>query len=302
MKTLFWSLALVGCLSACVWADEGGQLRPGPPSAPEGDPKVNGDMPITDYDGTVEKFKAFYKQMGKPRMLLYVNRNLIKDRGEMVEMASVDTSVKTKGDSVDNGSSQTVQIGSGNTVNNTGSTPTGKGGEKTVTVGTSVRTFEDDNKGVTPVTEIEVREIEQVFQEAFSEAGGRFVDQKIAQISNMSFSNPGENFLTAPKTDKERQDVESLRKATDVVIELLARKKPITIPQVSGNDLVVLQLELNATAISMKDGLKLGQVSSNSLFKFNRRFGKAAERRAKKFSNAEITEQVALALMQRMGE
>jgi hypothetical protein len=293
----FLLLSLV-LLPGGLRADE--PLKASAPAAVSSSP-VADDQPITDYDGVVRQYKSAYAQQGKPRLLLYINRDLVKDRGETVEVLTVDTSTKTKGDPVEVSPGANVQIGSNSTSSPASSTKaTGKGGERLESVTASVRETAASNKGVIPVTDIEAREIEENFQEAFNEAGARFVDQKIALLANRTFAEAGENFLTAPKTDKERQEIESLRQSSDVVIEILARRRPVQILEVSGNDRTEYQLELIATATRLKDGVKVAQVSSNSIYKFNRRNGEARQRRAVRYTNAEITQQVSLALMQRL--
>ena len=233
-------------------------------------------LPITDYDGVVANFKNTYKTLGKPRILVYVNRNLIKDRGEMMDIAKVETSVKTKGDPVPTAGNINVQIGADNK-STTSNTPavTGKGGEAVADTSLSTRVIDPQNKGVSPISDFEARQIEEVFQHPFFDASARFVDQKVAELATRGFKDADPNFLTAPTTDKERQEIESLRKSADLVIEILAHKKTVTILQTSGNDQKEERLNLTATVIQLKDGLKIAQVSSDSLFKFNRRRGEA---------------------------
>lgn len=259
------------------------------------------DTPITDYEGTVQTFRASYKAIGKPRILLYINRSLVKDRGELLTKGEVTGSIKTKGDPIATGNSSTVQIGTDNKVSsNTAPTPSGKGGERQENVSLSERVYDSSSAGVSPVSDLEARQIEEAFQRPFFDAGARFIDQKIARLALQSFSDAGESFLTPTKSDKEREEVEALRKSSDLVIEILARRKPVSILQASGNDKTEWRLELTATAMNLKDGTKLAQVNSESLFGFNRRHGAQKERQARQVTSNEIIEQVALKLMQQL--
>ena len=258
-------------------------------------------LPIEDYEGTVNSFRTSYQKAGKPKLLLYVNRSLVKNRGEMLEITESETTSKTKGDTIPTNGNTNIQIGTDNK-NQTGpaTNVTGKGGERIDSSTAKLRVDTERELGVAAVTEAQAREIEEVFQKPLFDAGTKLVDQKIAEVGLTKFKDADGNFLTAPKTDKERQEVEALQKSTDIVVEVLARQKTVVIPQPSGDDRKETRLELTVTATSLKDGVKLAQVNSNSLFGFNRRFGDRKERRYNQVTSAEIIEQCALALMQRM--
>ncbi len=258
-------------------------------------------VPIPDYDGTVEAFKSTYKTLGRPRLAVYVNRSLVRDRGEMTEWTSTNTRIKTKGDPVPLPNQVNVQIGADNKSTVAQPQVSGKGGEADQSTGVSTRVLdENEMRGVRPVTAEEAREIEEVFQKPFFEAGAKFTDQKIAELAQRAFRDPDANFLTAPADDKERREVESLRKSADLAVEILARKKSVVIAQTSGADQTEERLSLTVTVISLKDGVKLAQVSTDSLYKFNRRYGKMRERQARQVTSADMIEQAALATMQRL--
>ncbi len=260
---------------------------------------VPSDLPVRDPDGVIAEFQSKYAQMGRPKILLIVNRDVIRDRGEMMEMARVDGSIKTKGDSISEGGA-IVQIGSGNSATNAVAQITGQGGERTESGSLSTRVIEDRNLGVANKSEYDITELENTFKAPFQDAGTRFVDQRIAELSNRTFAEAGPNFLTAPQTDKERQEIESLRKSADLVIHILVKDKSVVIPQVSGKDVIQKRVELTAKAVSLKDGIELATVASDRLFKFDSRGGARTESKSRKIASAEIIEQTALALMQRI--
>lgn len=259
-------------------------------------------MPIPDWDGAIQRFRGAYAKLGNPRLLIFVNRELVRDRGELLQIERADRSIKTKGDPVPLLPSSTVQIGTDNRA--TASSPaavSGKGGEAQTSTGVSVRRTESLHRPPSAVTEMEAREMEEVFQAPFVEAGARFVDQRTAELAQRLFRDADPNFLTAPADDRERREIESLRKSADLAIEILVRKKRIAILQPSGEDRSEERMSATATVVSLKDGVKLAQVSSDSLFGFNRRRGERVERRYREVTSAEILEQVALAVMQRLG-
>lgn len=261
----------------------------------------NVKLPIMNSEEVVNNFRSEYQRANKPKLLLYVNRSLTKDRGEILDQIEIKKSIQTKGDPVATEGNTNVQLGSDiQTTKDKSPLNTGKGGERLDTTTGSVRVNSERELGVAPITEMEARMIEEAFQKPLFNAGAKIVDQKIAEISSQTFVNAADNFLTAPKTDPEKAEILSLRKSADVVIEILARKKNVLLPMPSGEDRIEQRLDLVATAISLKDGVKLAQISSDSLFGFNQRNGEARKRRAQQVTSAEIIEQTALALMQRL--
>jgi|GEM_PF-1319388 len=290
---ILFSLAL-----PLVRADQGVNDSPAPkPAADDNGPL----LPIQDYDGTVARFRNDYQKAGKPRLLVYVNRSLVTNRGEMLASTETESSTKTKGDTVPLPNGTNIQVGNDNKAQGSGGgNITGQGGERNEDSTVKVRTNMERDLGVAPITESEAREIEEVLQRPLFDAGSKIVDQKVAQAGLRKFAEAGGNFLTPPKTDKEREEIETLQKSTDIVIEILARKKTVLIPMPSGDDQRQERLTLTLTATHLKDGVKVAQVNSDSLFGFNRRFGDRKERRYKQVTSAEIIEQCALALMQRV--
>jgi len=259
------------------------------------------ELPITDYDGTIKSFREEYVKANKPKIIVYVNRSLVKNRGEMLDVVTVQNSTQTKGDPVPLPNTGNIQIGTENqAAKEAKPTVSGKGGERLETSTGSLRTNSERDLGVTALTEVEARSIEEAFQKPLFDAGTKIVDQKIAQMASRTFAEAGDQFLTSPKTDKEREEILALRKSGDVVIEVLARNRFSIIPMPSGDDIREERLDLVVTAISLKDGIKLAQVSSDSLFGFNQSQGNRAQSRYSQISSAQIIEQTALALMQRL--
>lgn len=246
--------------------------------------------------GVITAFYDAYQKFGRPRILVYVNRALVADRGELLPVVQVDRTTQVKGDKVPL-SGGSVQIGSGNEA---GGASTGKGGERRESVTASVRTPMSRPLGAAPLTEAEVRQLEEQFLRPFMEAKARLVDQRVAEIARWTFATPGANFLTAPEGSVEQREIESLKQSAEVVVEVLARWREVVVPEPSGNDRVERRISLSATATNLAEGVRLGQVSSDSLFGFNDRRGERQQRLYAQLADKEIVEQTALALMEQL--
>ncbi len=265
-----------------------------------------GELPIRDRDAVLADFQDKYAKAKQPRLLLFINRDLVRDRGELTTMSETGNDTKVKGDAVPSVSSgsTTIQIGT-NPSAGTGTalnpTATGAGGEQQSTAYSAVRVRDGQDKGVLPINDYDARQIEELFTQPFYDTGGRFVDQKVATLLLKSFGEAGPRFLTAPQTDQEKADVDSLKKTTDIVIEVLARKYPIVIPLPGGGEQREERVALTVTAVDLRQpGLILARISTDTLFGFNGRDGEARRRKARKVVSAEINDQAALALMQRL--
>lgn len=255
--------------------------------------------PITQPEAVIRDFKGSYQKAGKPKVLIYVNRRLIRDRGELLATSEVNQSIKTKGDPVTTSSGGSIQIGSGNQVKESSGKVSGKGGERLETSSKSERVFDAGMQGMRTIGEMEVREIEESFQRLWMEAGVQFVDARVAQIANKSWGNTESSFLTSLQENKEKEEIESLKKSTDWVLEVMTEMRSIQILMPSGKDRVEERPRYVATLIRLKDGVKIAQVNSDTLFGFNRRLGEQKQRQMRQVTGSEIAEQTALALMQR---
>jgi hypothetical protein len=150
--------------------------------------------------------------------------------------------------------------------------------------------------GVTPTTDFDNREIEDVFQRPFFQADVRFVDQGVADVAFKNLSTA--DLLTPPKKDRQQEQIESLKKATDWVIELLAKRVMVTVPLVSGGEKQEPRIELTATAIQLKDGVKLAEVSTRALFNLDEPKNQSVLHR---LTSSDMIDQVALAVMKQIG-
>lgn len=279
-------------------ADQGVEFKQ--PIKPWDGASGDSTLPITNSGAVIQTFRQVYQSLGKPKVLLYINRRLVRDRGEIVLTSESSNSIKTKGDPVAVGIGGSVQIGTGNKIEEGSKSVSGKGGERLESVQHSERISDGGLTGVRSVNDREAREIEESFQEPLMEAGVLLVDQRVAQISNKIFSPADGSFLTALNESREKEEIESLKKSTDWVLEIMTEMRPVKILMASGADRMEERPKYTATLMRLKDGVKLAQVNSDSLFGFNRREGEQKQRQMKRVTGAEIAEQTALALMQRV--
>jgi len=299
MKIIFLkTLLTLALLFQIIPADQGVEFKQ--PLKPWDHSSGEGALPISSPGAVIQTFRQVYQSLGKPKVLVYINRRLVRDRGEIVLTSESSNSIKTKGDPVSIGSGGSVQIGAGNKIEEGAKGVSGKGGERLESVQKSERIVEEGLKGVRAVNDREAREIEESFQEPLMEAGVLLVDQRVAQISNKIFSPADGSFLTALSESREKEEIDSLKKSADWVMEIMTEIRPVKILMASGADRIEDRPQFTVTLMRLKDGVKLAQVNSDSLFGFNRRNGDQKRRQMKRVTGAEIAEQTALALMQRV--
>lgn len=282
-------------LAAGVRADAS---LPSAAPAPEAAPEDGPPLPMANPARVITTFHEAYVRHQQPRILIYVNRPLVADRGELIDAVQVTRSTQVKGDPVPL-PSVSVQVGE---ANQTGAAApaSGQGGERRETTTAAVRTDTTRPLGAEPITEVEAREVEEAFQRPFFEARTRLVDQGVAELARRVFASPPPALLTGAAPTKEQQELESLKRSTEIVVEVLVRRRAVSLPQPSGVDQTQTQFDVVATAVNLKDGLKLAQVSSDTLFGFNARDGERRRGLYRRVTAAEMTEQTALALMERL--
>lgn len=261
--------------------------------------RLNNASPIPNGKEVVEQFRDAYAKEKKPRLLLFVNRELLPSQ-RLEATGKTEKSMQVKGDAVDGSAGNTnVQIGN-NTHTSNGSgiivnpVQTGAGGEKKETTTTYSSTAKP-NLGTPNLNEFDARQLQEGFRRPYFAAGARFIDQKVAASLLKNFSTTGDRFLSPPTTDAERDAQAALKQSAEVAIELLARHYDVTYPTPAG-DTTVHRLDLVATAYDLKNpGVILGQISSETLYGFNQPGGTR-----RNVTDAEIIDQTALALMQQL--
>lgn len=230
----------------------------------------------------IDRFKSAYPQLGSPRFLVYVNRELIEDpsgiklsqRTERIESTRTQSSAKHTGNSV-------------------ATNPPPGQSSSTTTRSTHENTYRADDNAARPALADKqtIRDVERLFGRPLRAAGANLADQRVA--SQLLTDKPIGQFIGTTESLQARKEREALLKVADAVIEVLISSKTITVPTVSGDQNISVP-DIQATAVSLKDARVLGQASSSDV---TMRVPPASLRY---FDVREITEATALALMEDM--
>jgi hypothetical protein len=257
-----------------------------------------GIQPLIGADqaqAAVDRFKAAYTKLNQPRVLIYVNRELIDTktgtkliaRTEKTETTrkTVDTNIER----ANNGSSP-VTINAGGNVSVNGDTDLNGKGKGTVTTEHAVNEnrYHTTERTNTLADRQTVRDLERLIGRPLRAAGVSLVDQGVASqlIGNKSI----EQFVVNTESDQARKDREALTKIADVVLEVLISSRNITVAEVSGDKTYTLP-DIQITAIRLSDSKMLGQASSGDVV------GRMPGSMAKNYDVRDVAEATAIALM-----
>jgi hypothetical protein len=220
-----------------------------------------------EADEIVSQFRSNYDKLGNPRILIYVNRELVDEQSGVKVSAHSQHVETTK-----------TTTGSGADATNT---------ETTTTSGDN--TYGGTAKPVAPLADREtVRDIERLVAAPLREAGATLVDQGTA--TELISDRP----LNAITTENEqgRKDREAISKVADVVLEVLVSSRNVSVPDLTGDKTYPVP-DIQMTAIRLKDSKIIGQSSAAYVI---RRAGGAAQV-ARNYGVEEVTQATALALM-----
>lgn len=254
----------------------------------------------------ITKFKAAYPKLGSPRMVIYVNRDLVDEqsglkltgRTEKTQQNKTDINSNYKADTnaPANASGQSVPPASQVTiVGNVGGRVNypGSGEVKTASDKTSAEnnyTLREKNQPSLADKQT-VRDVERLFGRPLRMAGVNLADQKVAaQLLADAQGKPGES-----QADAARKDREALGKIAEVAIEVLISSRNINVSE-AGGDRTYSVPDIQATAINLKDSKILGQTTSADIIGKDR----YAANVVRNFDVREIAEATALALMEDM--
>ncbi|MBI5424619.1 MAG: hypothetical protein HZA32_11105 [Opitutae bacterium] len=249
----------------------------------------------------VDKFAEAYGKLGKPRLLFYVNRDLVDassglrltkrserteaDRGETksdVDAAAQPTNAPQVQVNVNSGSQPGTVVAAGR--GTTTSTKEHVSAENTYESSGATKEALADKQTV--------RDVERLFGRPFRAAGAQLADQRVAAA--LIADKPFDHF-TASGNEQARKDREALAKVADIVIEVLISSREILLPKVSGDTTTVIP-DIQATAIRLSDSAIVGQASSRDVIGKDRDAGRIVSR----FDVQDIAEATALALMEDM--
>jgi hypothetical protein len=248
----------------------------------------------------IAKFKEAYAKLGSPRLLIYVNRELVDEKTGMKLTArteQTENSRSTVNSTIEAASSSpnsvTVNAGGNVTVNGSSISP-GKG-----KISTSSEKVSNENKYRIQERESKladrqtVRDVERLFGRPLRAAGASLADQGVA--TQLIADKPIRSFTVSTEGEAARKDREALSKITDVVLEVLISSRNIAVTEISSDKIYTVP-DIQATAIRLKDSKIIGQASSRDILGKDRYAGNIA----RNFDVQDIAEATALALMEDM--
>ncbi|QYM79507.1 hypothetical protein K0B96_02505 [Horticoccus luteus] len=260
-------------------------------------------------DNVVRKFRATYATGQAPRVVIYVNRQLVDfdsglkltkhteyyDRTETKTSSGISSTVTPPAPAA--GASTTGADAATNAPANAGSVtapvppPASTNGTSSATTRTSGQnTYTMENK--TPATLADrqtVRDVERLFGRVFRNAGARLADQKVA--TDVLGNEPGQR-LVGTQAAQERA---ALSKVADIAVEVLISSRNLTVPGITGAQVYTVP-DIQATAIRLSDAAIVGQASASDILGRDQE----AARLVRQFDVNDITEAVALALLEDM--
>jgi hypothetical protein len=249
-------------------------------------------------EAVLKKFRETYVNQEAPRVVIYVNRELVDlDSGlklsghtEHYEQTESQTHSDVTPPAATNGAPQ-VQVNVGGATNASSGAPAGPGTtSSTTTRTTGENTYTTTDRNAPTLADRQtVRDIERLFGRVFRNAGARLADQQVAAATLAD--EPGQRLVGA-QAARERA---ALAKVADVAVEVLISSKNLTVPGVSGDQTYNVP-DIQATAIRLSDAAILGQASASDVLGRDRDAGRIV----RQFDVPEITEAVALALVEDM--
>jgi hypothetical protein len=221
----------------------------------------------------VDQFRTNYPALGSPRILIYVNRELVDETSGMKLSGHSEQVETTRTDT-------------------TGSSSNSPANESVTTHVTAKNNYHDNGQAAPTLADRQtVRDVERLMGRPLRMAGATLVDQRVAAqlIGDRPLGS-----LTM-ETEQARKDREAVSQIADVVLEVLISSRNVTVTEISG-DRTYPAPDIQATAIRLKDAKIIGQASASDVM--NKAGG--AANAARNFSVQDITEGTALALMQDM--
>jgi len=220
----------------------------------------------------IGKFKDDYAKAGSPRILIYVNRELV-DESSGLKLSARTERVKT---------TRTTGNAAGANAN-AGTTDIQKASHK--------NTYRVRDAKETPLADKQTtRDVERLFGRPLRMAGATLVDQRLA--TQMLAGKSLDNLVTNAESEQARREREAIAKVADIVLEVLISSRNLTVSEISG-DRVISVPDIQATAVRLNDSKILGQATAADLLN---RAGKSA----RNYDVREITEATALSLMEDM--
>jgi hypothetical protein len=275
-----------------------------PFSLPTDNQRVFGPSPDTlvareTTNGILENFHKVYAPTNAPRIVIYVNRELVdldtgmKLTGRTEKYETTKSSAKHDLETPASSGAPQTQINvavNGNT-SGAATAPAGKGtsnSSTTKTTGENTYQIKESAKG-TLADKQTVREVERLFGRVFRNGGATLADQKNAAALLEEKAN---GRLVGDAAAKDRA---ALAKIADFAIEVLISSRNLTVPELAGDKTYSVP-DIQATAIRLKDSAIVGQASASDILGKDMQTGRIM----RQFDARDITEATAIALMEDM--
>lgn len=232
----------------------------------------------------IEKFRATYATGQAPRVVIYVNRQLVDFDSKLKLTKHTEHYDRTETQTTATPApAPTNEPGAPSVAANNGSASS-----TTRTSGDNVYAVEHQ-PAATLADRQTVRDVERLFGRVFRNAGARLADQ---QVATSTLGDESGQRLVGAQAARERA---ALGKAADIAVEVLISSRNLTVPGIS-SDQVYTVPDIQATAIRLSDAAIVGQASASDILGR----GQDAARLVQQFDMNDITEAVALALLEDM--
>jgi hypothetical protein len=250
-------------------------------------------------NGILENFRKVYTVTNVPRIVVYVNRELVDLDSGLKLTGRTEKYEKTESSATNNlepapttPAPQTqINVAVNGSTTGSGMSPSGRGTVASSTTKTTGENSYQQKEGSKPTLADRqtVREIERLFGRAFRNAGAKLADQKSAAALLEDKTN-GRLVGDAASSDRA-----ALAAIADIAVEVLISSRNLTVPEIAGDKTYSVP-DIQATAIRLKDSAIVGQASASDVL------GKdvQAGRIVRQFDVRDITEATALALMEDM--
>lgn len=257
----------------------------------------------------IEQFKKGYAKLGEPRIMIYVNRELVDEKSGFALSSRTERTTTSKTtynsdfqvdpNSVNKANGGNISAGGNLNINGdvSGTTqlPVGKGNITARNEKSSRdETYRQKDRPEQALADKQtVRDVERLFGRPLRHGTAKITDQRVA--TQLMSSRSIEDILKSTDTEQARKDREAIAKHADVVLEVLISSRNVVVPEVSG-DKVYAAPDIQATAIRIKDSQIIGQASASDILGKDRYAGRVL----RNFDVREIAEATALALMEDM--
>jgi hypothetical protein len=235
----------------------------------------------------IDKFKIAYAKMGNPRMLIYINRDLVDENTGVRLIARTEKGNISRTQSKSDGPSQKGGTNGGSASVNGSVSASGQGSRSSETEKTAYENrYRNNDRKEQPLADRQTtRDVERLFGRPLRMAGASLADQRLA--TQMMADHPFKPLNGG--SDQAQKDREALEKIADVVVEVLISSKNVQVAEISGDRTYAVP-DIQATAMRLKDARILGQAASSDI----------SGRGGRNFDVREISDATALALMEDM--